>query len=190
MRLPSLVLRLTALLAFGTWFCLPARAQTVQIFGGYSFERTSAPIGFFSPTPVQTSQKVTMNGWELQGQVKFLGPIGAVADFGGNYGSLRGGDTRVTTYLFGPSVSLHTRVAPFAHFLIGGARETQSQPSNANFFSLGSSTSFATAVGGGIDAKLLPFVSVRLIQIDFMHTRFHGGGQNFPRVSAGLVVHF
>jgi hypothetical protein len=186
----SLFLRCVAALACASCFSLPSRAQTVQVFGGYSFARTAVPIGFFSPAPVQTSQNVSLNGWEVQGQVKFLGALGVVADFGGNYGNLRGGNTRMATYLFGPSLSLHTRVAPFAHLLIGGAHQTQQDPSNPNFFSLGSATSFATAVGGGIDAKLLPFISVRLIQIDFMHTDFHGGGQSFPRISAGLVLHF
>ncbi len=194
MRLCPYVMRIAGLFALIALFLLPIRSQAqVQIFGGYSFERTPVPIGFqpagLGPA-VQTSQNVTLNGWELQGQFKFLGPIGAVADFGGNYGQLHGGNTHLTSYLFGPSVSLGTKIAPFAHFLIGGAHETQDPPTNPNFFSLGSATSFATAVGGGIDAKLLPFVSVRLIQIDFMHTNFHGGGQNFPRISAGLVVHF
>jgi hypothetical protein len=190
MRSCSLLLRLAAVLTFASCFCLTLRAQTIQIFGGYEFERPSAPIGRIVPGPVRTGQDVTLNGWEIQGQYKLLGPIGAVADFGGGYGNLRGGNTRLYTYLFGPSISLHTRVAPFAHVLVGAAHETQAQPNNPNFFSLGSSTSFATAVGGGIDAKLLPFVSVRLVQIDFMHTDIHNGGQNFLRVSAGFVVHF
>jgi hypothetical protein len=186
----NFLLRAAPLALLASCWPLVAQAQSVQVFGGYAFARSPVPIGRFAPGPVQTSQDVTLNGWNLQGQFKLLGPVGLVADIGGSYGNLRGGPTHLHTYLFGPSISLNARVSPFAHFLIGGAHQSQDQPQDPNFFSLGSGTSFATAVGGGIDAKLAPFVSLRLIQIDFMHTQFHGGGQNFPRLAAGLVIHF
>jgi len=40
------------------------------------------------------------------------------------------------------------------------------------------------------DVKVAPFVSVRLIQVDYLRTQLHGATQNQPRVSAGIVLHF
>jgi hypothetical protein len=45
-------------------------------------------------------------------------------------------------------------------------------------------------MGGGIDIKALPFVAIRVVQVDYVLTRFDGQTQNQPRVSAGVVFHF
>jgi len=58
------------------------------------------------------------------------------------------------------------------------------------FYSLGPDRSVATALGAGIDVKLVPFVKLRLVQIDYVRTELHGVTQNQPRVSAGVVLHF
>src|SRR6266516_6183441 len=92
--------------------------------------------------------------------------LGAVVDFNGNYGTLDGANTRVHTFLFGPQVSLPAKVSPFARALIGIAKESQDTFVNGAFFSLGSDNSLAMAVGAGFDVKVVPFVSVRLIQVD------------------------
>jgi hypothetical protein len=73
-------------------------------------------------------------------------------------------------------------VKPFAHALFGGGT-----------FSAGgvSSTGFTTYLGGGVDVKILPFVSARLAQVDWMTTRFSGvTNKNNLRYSAGLVLRF
>jgi hypothetical protein len=116
--------------------------------------------------------------------------LGAVADFNGDYGTLDGGHTRVHTFLFGPQISLPAKVSPFAHALVGVAKESQDAPTSPAFFSLGSDHSLATAVGAGIDVKVKPLFSVRLFQVDYLRTQLHGATQNQPRVSAGIVFHF
>jgi hypothetical protein len=45
-------------------------------------------------------------------------------------------------------------------------------------------------MGGGVDIKAAPFVSVRPIQVDYLMARFASNTQNQLRVSAGLVLHF
>ncbi len=116
--------------------------------------------------------------------------VGVVADFDGNYGTLDGGKTRVHTFVFGPQVSLPAKVSPFAHALFGVAKESQDSPTNLAFSSLGSDTSFATALGVGIDVKAARFLSIRFLQVDYLRTNLHGTTQNQPRVSAGIVLHF
>jgi opacity protein-like surface antigen len=155
-----------------------------NIFVGYSFARAGA-----SPT-------VNLNGWEASLEGKFLPWIGIVGDFGATYGStietfpcppnvFRCGtvnsNVRRYTYLFGPRVSVPLgRFTPFAQFLVGAA----------HIDSFGDTdTSFATAVGGGLDYRLIHGLALRL-QGDDVHTRFFGGTQNNLRISAGIDLRF
>jgi hypothetical protein len=148
----------------------PAQAQDkVELFGGYSYMHFDS-----SPT-------VNTNGWEISGEYKFAGPVGAVADFDGHYGSPFGASMGVHTFLFGPQVSWPARISPFAHVLIGGGHVSVGGASD---------TSFAEAIGGGIDAELIHGIYWRVIQGDLLHTSFFGGGQSNARISTGIVVHF
>jgi hypothetical protein len=153
---------------------LSAHAQglsdKVELFGGYSYLRLdSSPTG-------------NLNGWEISGQYKVTNWLGGVADFGGDYGTVGGVDTHFYTFLFGPQVSWSARVSPFAHVLIGGA--------NLGVPGAGSTTAFATAIGGGIDTKVTDRFSWRIIQGDYLITRFGSTTQNNVRVSTGIVFRF
>lgn len=209
--LPRL-LRAFALAAFAAGMAVPSKAQDkVELFGGYTYFRASIEEGQFGPlgpsqpcppncgTPPHIAQDANLNGWEFSAQYKFLPFLGGVVDFNGTYGKLHGASTREHTYLLGPQISLPFTISPFAHALIGFARESQDAfsaatpvtPSgNGGFFSLGSSTSWASAIGGGLDWHVAPFVAVRVFQIDSVHTHLHGASQNQLRVPAGVVVHF
>ena len=142
-----------------------ARAQGVEAFGGYSYMHVDANPDF------------STNGWEFSGNFKPVPWIGVVADFDGHYGS----GNSIHNFLFGPQVSWPARVSPFAHVLIGGSH-VDSGPF--------SDTSFAFALGGGIDAQLIPHVSWRVFQGDYLHTHLFGFGQDNARISTGLVIHF
>jgi hypothetical protein len=201
---------ISALVALGVTAVCKAQDK-VELYGGYSYFRASVRVvqfgtGTVCPVLVPScgpsaaiTQHANLNGWEFSGEYKFLPFLGAVADFNGNYGTLDGAGTRVHTFLFGPQVSLPARVSPFAHALFGAAKESQDTisvacpvilPSCSGFSSLGSDTSFASAVGAGIDIKLARFLKLRLIQVDYVRTQLHGATQNQPRASAGVVFHF
>jgi hypothetical protein len=45
-------------------------------------------------------------------------------------------------------------------------------------------------MGGGLDLKVLPFISLRPIQIDYLLTHFNSKTQNQLRISAGIVLRF
>lgn len=156
-----------------------------NIFFGYSYSRGEPPA---------SSQALNLNGWEGSLEGKFLPWIGVVADFGGQYGSVAQnaclgcpnlGDIRRYTVLFGPRVSVSVgKFTPFAHLLIGAAHVSASGD--------GSDTSFATAIGGGLDYKLIKGLAWR-IQGDDLHTRFatpNGNGQDHLRLSTGIVLRF
>ena len=142
-----------------------ADGQGLEVFGGYSYMHVDANPGFSS------------NGWEFSGNFKPLPFAGVAADFDGHYGS----GNSIHNFLFGPQVSWPARVSPFAHFLIG-ASHVDSGPF--------SDTSFAFALGGGIDAQLIPHVKWRVFQADFLHTDLFGFGQDNARISTGIVFHF
>ena len=157
---------------------LPIHAQALapgrfQVFGGYSYTR-------FDTSPVTTSSG-SFNGFELSGQHRFTSWLGGVADFGGSVGTL-GIPPSLVTFLFGPEVSFPARVSPFAHVFVGGAHFGAGNP--------GSDTSFASAIGGGMDLRIGRGFYWRVIQGDYLPTRFNSGRQNNVRVSTGLAIRF
>ncbi len=143
-----------------------------------------------------TATRGSLNGWEASFEGKVLPFIGIVGDFSGHYGSESLTsctvpifdcvilDTNVSqhNFLFGPRVSVSVgKVRPFAEVMIGAAHV------NAN--AAGSDTSFATAVGGGLDYKLIKLVAWRF-QGDYVHSHLFNVAQNSARISTGIVVRF
>jgi hypothetical protein len=175
-----------------------------NIFVGYSYGRTN----FSAPrTPPDTgsiifSNPANLNGWNGSLEGKVLPFVGIVADLSGYYGSPgftatcglivgcvpTAGHANATVYnvLFGPRLSVSVgKVRPFAHALVGVSHVNQS---SRPLFST-SATSFADAVGGGIDYHLVPLVAWR-VQLDFLESRFFSKTQDNFRFSTGLVLRF
>lgn len=179
-------------------FATPSHAQSIEVFGGYSFVRpsvtyTQTPQGTCVITGCVTTtitRNLNFNGWEVGGAYKLLGPVALAADFSDTSGSFHGADTHLKTYLFGPQVRFPGPISPFAHFLVGGAHESTSSGLGPIITSSPTQNAIATAVGGGLDLKVLPLLSVRPIQIDYLLTHFNSKIQNQFRYSAGIVVHF
>jgi hypothetical protein len=179
-------------------FATPSRAQSIELFGGYSFVR--APVTF-SQTPqgtcvitgcvtTTTTQNLNLNGWEVGGAFKILGPLALAADFSDTSGSFQGANTRLKTYLVGPQLRFPGPISPFVHFLAGAAHESIGTGASALITTGPTQTAFATTLGGGLDLKVLPFISLRPIQVDYLLTHFNSKTQNQPRISAGIVLRF
>lgn len=135
-----------------------------------------------------------LNGWEASLEGKMLPFLGMVADVGAQYGTQDlspaygfGNDSvRTESYLFGPRASVTVgKFRPYVHALIGAGHVHES----AGGFTLDSQTSFADALGGGVDYHLIPRLSWRF-QLDDLQTRFHGGKQDNTRFSTGLAFKF
>jgi hypothetical protein len=168
-----MVRKLSLLLGLVFLVSLSAHAQSddkVELFGGYSFQHNdNRPDG-------------NLNGFEFSGQYKLTSWLGAVADFDGHYGSPNGLSTHKNNFLFGPQVSFPARVSPFFHVLVGASHE--------HVDTIGSDTSFAAAIGGGIDTQIAGPFSWRIIQGDWIHTSLFGRDQNSGRLSTGIVIRF
>ena len=150
-----------------------------------------------------SNNRTSLNGWNGSIEGKVMPFIGVVADFSEQYGSVGvapnpactviiGGScfplsatTHIQTFLLGPRVSVSVaKFRPFAEALIGAGHVSE----NASPFS-NSDTSFAYALGGGLDYHLIPLISWRL-EGDEVQTRFFSNTQNNVRISTGIVIHF
>lgn len=166
-----------------------AQLPSANVFFGYSYYNTDI---------ANTGSGTSTNGWEASVEGKVIPFLGFVADFDSHYGSQtfnRGicpvnacsppsnDDFTENNFLFGPRVSVSvSRFRPFAEALFGVARV------NVNN-GIGSDTSLATAVGGGLDYKIIKPIAWR-IQGDYVHTSFFSTDQNNVRISTGIVVRF
>jgi hypothetical protein len=145
-------------------FSVTAGAQKVEIFGGYQF------------THLQPS--FNASGWNVAVTGNFKHVLGITADFSGAH------KTRLDAYTYtaGPVLSARLPVVqPFVHALFGGM----------TLSSGGSQTGFAMLLGGGFDIGLRRGIGIRLLQADWISTRFSGNTQNKNvRVSTGIVFKF
>lgn len=192
----------------GAFFCLVA-ASTLNgqilpggnVYIGYSYVHSNIVFG---NGILRSSGSANLNGWDGSLELKLIPWIGGVADFGGNYGTQQvsltceailppclplsfNAKTNLHTFLFGPRASVSIgRFTPFAQALFGAAHLS------ANAHSAGfstSDTSFSTALGAGMDYKLIKGIAWRL-QGDYLQTRLFSGTQNNVRLSTGLVFRF
>jgi len=147
---------------------LPALAQRVEIFGGAQFEH------------VQSSYNAV--GWNASLTGNFKHVLGITGDFGGVYKS-NTFSSSVHTYTVGPVLTARLPVIqPFVHALFGGATISAGGVST---------TAFAMLVGGGLDVGLRKGIGLRLVQADWLMTKFGNETQDRQgRVSAGIVVKF
>ena len=159
-----------------------------NVFFGYSYYNTNlANVG-----------RTSLNGWQGTLEGKVFPAVGIVADLSGDYGSQNFVNpantcamgvvcpTRFSPHvyeaLFGPRFSASFgRFRPFAEFEFGVGHVS------ANGFA--SDTSFATALGGGLDYRILRPIAWRF-QGDYVSTHLFAVHQNNVRLSTGVVIRF
>ena len=180
-------------------FATMAAAQDkpkAEVFGGYSYLHSSDNGASLNSNGVSGSVAFNANEW-----------FGVVGDFGYYHASPNvssftigvpiSADVSVNTfsYLFGPKLSMrgNEKFTPFVQALFGGAH----QKTNVNVTGFGSASTsesaFVMALGGGADVKVANSVAIRLIQAEYVLTKFNDGDnnrQNSVRLSAGVVFRF
>jgi len=178
-----------AMLLFAGFAAAQDDSPKVEAFGGYSYLRVNP--GFDIPGE-------NFNGGSGSLAYNFMPWLGAVADFGGYHWSQDGADATAVTYLFGPKVAFrHGPITPFAQVLLGGAHLSGSEACvsdvrvrrQGGIFGCGSGSddSFSMAIGGGVDWNATSHIGIRVIQAEYLMTRFFSETQNNARISTGVV---
>jgi outer membrane protein OmpA-like peptidoglycan-associated protein len=126
-------------------------------------------------------------------EIRFQGAYGATVDVNDANGG-------VISYLFGPRISFrkYSRITPFVQGLFGGAHASEITLANCTFSCtlLPAENTFALAAGGGIDVRVKRHFAIRVIQAEYVMTRFKDydtgttAMQNDMRLSSGIVLRF
>lgn len=148
-----------------------------ELFGGYSYAGEGS------------------NGFDASIAGNVSSWFGLVADVSGQYTRLEEDGIRerikTNSYLFGPRFSLrrNKRVTPFAHALFGVSHVKSEAVELGQAFTF-SDTSFGMALGGGLDVTVSDHLAIRVIQADYLRTRFFNQTQNEGRIAVGVVLRF
>jgi opacity protein-like surface antigen len=173
-----------------------AQIPSGNVFAGFSYERTNSSA-FGTGLVGSTLSGSNLHGWEVSAEGKFLPLVGIVCDVSGHYGSENfveatpNGPQSINVtgheqeYLVGPRLSVPVgKFTPFGELMVGAAHihtgGTLPTPSN---------TSFAYAVGGGLDYRLLGPLAAR-VEGDYLRTDFFSSTQNNFRLALGAVFRF
>jgi outer membrane protein OmpA-like peptidoglycan-associated protein/opacity protein-like surface antigen len=178
----------------------------VELFVGYSYLRSV-------PALETGNRLVWMNGGSTSLAYNFNRYLGIVGDFGaytnseirfqGAYDAtvdVDNANVGAFSYLFGPRISFrnHSRITPFAQALFGGMRANEVTLSGctSSCTLLPAENAFAWTAGGGLDIRVHRHFAVRLIQAEYLMTRFQDystgttASQNDMRLSSGIVFRF
>jgi hypothetical protein len=160
--------RLVRALIFAGLLCGTAIAQRVELYGGAQYEH------------LQSAYNAV--GWNASLTGNFKHVLGITGDFSGVYKSHRTSSS-VYTYTVGPVLTARLPVVqPFVHALFGGASISGGGVSE---------NAFAMFLGGGLDLGFRRGIGFRLVQADWLMTKFNSQTQNKQgRVSAGIVIKF
>lgn len=183
-------------------------APRAEISAAFSFSRVEAG---------RELSDADLYGWNVSVTGNLNSWFGLTADVAGHYGSILY-DTGISRHSFhvGPRVAFRgsdRKVIPFVHALFGSVRAHRdvSNPPLGSPLPVSSAdeTAFSTVLGGGIDFVMTRRLALRLIQADYLVTRFDeasgivciqsittpcpttkAGTQDNLRLSFGVTLHF
>ena len=174
-----------------------AQMPSGNVFLGFSYERTNSTAFSGSNLVTTTFSHPNLHGWEASFEGKVLPLVGIVGDVSGHYGSQSfvevtpNGFQNINVtgheqeYLVGPRLSVPVgNFTPFGELMMGAAHihTGGSLPSPSN-------TSFAYALGGGLDYRVFRPIALR-VEGDYLRTKFFNSRQNNFRLSVGIVFRF
>jgi Outer membrane protein beta-barrel domain len=158
---------------------LSAMAQqtpVVEVFGGYSHLVANVSASSFNLNGVDASVTENLNRW-----------FGGKLEYNAQFGTEAGNKVNTETLMYGPVFSYrkNPKFVPFGEALAGAVR------GGPEYLDVSERVfHFAAAVGGGLDVTLTDRVALRVIQADYLLTRFSGTRQDNFRLSAGILLRF
>ncbi len=160
-------------LGLGT-LCFGQNAPKWELFGGYSHSLADVSRNTLNLDGVHVSAAENMNNW-----------FGGLLDFSAHLTSVNGKVVDNETIGFGPQVAYRKMpsLTPSAHVLVGVIRGSEGYLLNSV-----PGTHFGLIAGGALDYKIGRRVAFRVVQADWVRSKFQGLGRNNIRISTGLVL--
>ena len=161
------------------------RLPQIEMSGNYSFIRARA---------ANAGQTFNLNGGGTTFAYAHNDHFSSVVDLGAYHfvGFQTGLNSTMYTYMFGPRITFNgaRRAVPFAQILLGAGRLNASSTGVK-----AGENGFVMTVGGGLDVPLHRHFAVRVVQAEYLLTRFNSvdgspAGQSNIRISAGVVLRF
>jgi hypothetical protein len=125
-----------------------------------------------------------MNGFHVSAAENLNKWVGGVVDFSTHFGTLAGVNINTQSIMYGPRFSYRKNktVTPSVHALFGAIH------ASPGFVGISKAdTHFGMGFGGEIDVRINKYVAFRVVQADYLMSRFLGLRQDNVRVSTGLV---
>jgi len=168
----------TVIIVFAASLASAQQVSRWDVFGGASYLR-------FDSTPLGFANISNLMGWNAAVAYNFKDWLSVAADGSGHYGN----QITAYNYVIGPQYSYRwERSRVFGQFLFGKAQNNVNivQPTRGGFESVG------RAYGGGVgyDWDLTSRITIRAVQVDYLHTHTFALNQTDLRASAGVVLHF
>jgi len=154
---------------------LAQQTPRVEIFSGYSNLASNINVTSIDLNGVNLSVQENLNSW-----------FGGVLDFSTHFGKENGLKTNTQTVSYGPVFSYRKNktFVPFAHAMVGAER------GGTNYLNISRPEErLAILAGGGVDVNVTPRLALRLIQADYLMSRFSNTRQDNIRLSAGVVFY-
>jgi hypothetical protein len=126
-----------------------------------------------------------MNGANFSVTENLNSWFGGAIDFSSHFGTENGFRTNTESVTYGPVFSYRKSkyIVPFGHALLGAVR---GGPEYLNISK--PEICFGLYAGGGVDVHVTRMLALRLIQADYLMTRFSNARQDNMRLSAGIVL--
>ncbi len=156
---------------------LAQQTPKVEVFGGYSNLTPNIDVNNFS-------NNFNLSGFNVSVTENLNSWFGGVLDFSTHFGTEAAFKTNMQSVMYGPVFAYrkHPRIVPFAHGMAGVVR------GGPEYLGISKAeTEFGMIGGGGVDLKISSRVSLRLVQADYLLTRFSSTHQDNIRLSAGIV---
>ena len=168
----------TVIIVFAASLASAQQVSRWDVFGGASYLR-------FDSTPLGFANISNLMGWNAAVAYNIKDWLSVEADGSGHYGN----QITAYNYMIGPQYSYRwERSRVFGQFLFGKAQNNVNivQPTRGGFESVG------RAYGGGVgyDWDLTSRITIRAVQVDYLHTHTFALNQTDLRASAGVVLHF
>ena len=176
-----------SLLLLFLFLSAPCLAQTshplAELFGGFSYVRVDA----------DERDNRNLYGWNGSLSLNADKHFGFTIDTSGHYQDNTIERSRFFTAMAGPRFTARNENATtFAHILFGGTHQHERiNTLTENFTS--TANGFVAAFGGGVDVNVSPHFGVRVIQAEYVLTKFNHaakGIQHNARVGFGVVFRF